>query len=142
MVDISTKEIVKREAVAEGFIRLKPETLQKIKRNEFEKGDALEISRLAGIIAAKKTSDLLPLCHNIPIEEVSLEAKLEDKGVRISAKITSHAKTGVEMEALTSVTVALLTIWDVVKKVEKDENGQYPYTRLSDIKVVRKTKEA
>ncbi len=142
MVDISAKEVIKREAIAEGFIRLKPETMHKIRNNQLEKGNAIEISKLAGIMAAKKTSELLPLCHNIPLEEVIMEAKVEDDGVRVSAKISSHAKTGVEMEALTSVAIALLTIWDVVKKVEKDENGQYPYTELSGIKVVRKTKEA
>ncbi|MEM0117484.1 MAG: cyclic pyranopterin monophosphate synthase MoaC [Conexivisphaerales archaeon] len=141
MVDISSKEVVRREAVAEGFIKLKPNTIEMVRAKKLEKGDAIEISKIAGIMAAKKTSELLPLCHNIPLEEVELKADTETTGIRITARVLSHTKTGVEMEALTAVTIALLTVWDVVKKYEKDENGQYPYTALSDVRVVRKTKE-
>lgn len=144
MIDISGKNAVKRVAVAEGSIRLSDATVQKIRKGaiSFEKGDPLEIAKVAGIMAAKRTSEILPLCHNIPLEEVTLKTEIEDNKVKVIAKVSSHAKTGVEMEALTSVSVALLTVWDVVKKFEKDEKGQYPNTFLSDIRVVKKTKES
>ncbi len=119
MVDISAKDIVLREATAEGFIKLKPTTVMLIKEGKIEKGDVISVSKTAGILAAKRTPDLLPLCHPIPLERVEVEVVLENDGIRVKSKVTAHYKTGVEMEALTSVSVALLTIWDMVKKIRK-----------------------
>lgn len=140
MVDISNKEVVLREAVAEGFIKLRPETLQLVREGKIEKGDVITIAKTAGILAAKRTPDLLPLCHPIPLEKVEMEVLVENGGIRVRARVMAHYKTGVEMEALTSVSVALLTIWDMVKKYEKDERGQYPSTAITDVKVVSKLK--
>ena len=140
IVDISSKDIVLREAVAEGFIKLKPSTIEKIKGKEIEKGDVISIAKTAGILAAKKTYELIPMCHPIPLEFVDVDIKIEEGGLRVVTKVKAHYKTGVEMEALTATSVALLTIWDMVKKYEKDENGQYPYTEISEIKVLNKIK--
>ncbi|ABP96188.1 GTP cyclohydrolase subunit MoaC [Metallosphaera sedula] len=140
MVDISNKEVVLREALAEGFIKLRPETIQLVREGKIEKGDVITIAKTAGILAAKRTPDLLPLCHPIPLEKVEMEVLVEDEGIRVRSKVMAHYKTGVEMEALTSVSVALLTIWDMVKKYEKDERGQYPSTTITDVKVINKIK--
>ncbi len=140
MVDISHKEVVLREALAEGFIKLRPETIQLVREGKIEKGDVITIAKTAGILAAKRTPDLLPLCHPIPLEKVEMEVLVEDGGIRVRSKVTAHYKTGVEMEALTSVSVALLTIWDMVKKYEKDERGQYPSTAITDVRVINKIK--
>lgn len=140
MVDISGKPDVYREAIATGFIKLRPETVEKIKRGEVEKGDVLTTSTIAAILAAKKTPELLPLAHNIPITNVSVSYQLEEQGVRVWVKVKTTAKTGVEMEALTGVAAALLNIWDMVKKYEKDEAGQYPETVITEVKVVSKVK--
>lgn len=140
-VDISDKEAVRREAVARGFIKLKPETIQRIRAGEVEKGDPLQVARLAGINAAKLTPLLLPLCHPLKLEHVQIDAVVMDDGVEVTATVVATEKTGVEMEALTSVAVALLNIWDAVKAYEKDGDGQYPETVISDIRVVEKRKE-
>ena len=140
MIDISAKEAVLREATAEGFIKLKQSTIEKIKRKEIEKGDVISIAKTAGILAAKKTYELIPMCHPIPLEFVDIDIKIEENGLRVITIVKAHYKTGVEMEALTATSVALLTIWDMVKKYEKDENGQYPYTEISEIKVLNKIK--
>lgn len=92
-------------------------------------------------MAAKKTSELLPLCHLIPLENVDIDIKIENNGIRVRSKVKAHYKTGVEMEALVATSISLLTIWDMVKKYEKDENGKYPYTMIKDIKVIDKIKE-
>ena len=141
-VDISGKPVVRRKSVARGFIRLKPETVQRIKSGKIEKGDPLQVARLAGINAAKLTSLLLPLCHPLKLEHVMVEVSVKDEGVEVVARVSATEKTGVEMEALTAVSVALLNIWDVVKAYEKDESGQYPETEISQIKVLEKRKES
>lgn len=140
MVDISSKDVVLREAIAEGFIKLRRETIEKIKRKEIEKGDVITVAKTAGILAAKKTYELIPMCHPIPLEFVNVDINIEEEGLRVIATVKAHYKTGVEMEALTAASVALLTIWDMVKKYEKDENGQYPYTQITEIKVLNKIK--
>lgn len=140
MVDISSKPEVYREATATGFIKLKPETLERIKRGEVEKGDVFAASTIAAILAVKKTPELLPLAHNIPITNVSVSYQLEEQGIRVWVRVKTSAKTGVEMEALVGVAAALLNIWDMVKKYEKNELGQYPETAISEIKVVAKVK--
>ena len=140
MIDITEKADVYREAEAEGFIRLRPETLERVRKGELEKGDVFSIATTAGILAAKKTPELLPLCHPLPLTNISLKYEIEDQGIRVKASVKTIGKTGVEMEALTAVAIALLNIWDVVKKYEKDESGQYPYTEILSIKVRSKIK--
>lgn len=143
MVDITPKPVVHREAVAEGVIRLRHETIRRILEGSIEKGDVFAAASLAGILAAKKTPELIPLCHPIPINKVDVKCEVVDEErVKCTARVVTDAKTGVEMEALTAVTVALLTVWDMVKKYEKDEQGQYPYTRIEYVRVVEKKKES
>ena len=139
-VDISGKPPVKRVALARGFIKLRPETIKRIKEEGLEKGDPLQVARLAGINAAKLTPFLLPLCHPLKLEHVLVNARILEDGVEVEVKVEATEKTGVEMEALTAAAVALLNIWDVVKAYEKDEEGQYPHTEITSIKVVRKVK--
>jgi cyclic pyranopterin phosphate synthase len=140
MVDIAAKTDVTRTATAVGRITLKVETIKKIKEESVEKGDVVSCAQIAGILAAKKTYEIIPLCHPIPITSIFVKVEIEDNDVLVSSDVTALAKTGVEMEALTSTTAALLTIWDMTKKYEKDEAGQYPTTKIDDIKVIRKTK--
>ncbi len=122
MVDVSDKAVTSRIAVAEGYITMTPATLALIKDGKAEKGDVLGIARLAGIMGAKKTADLIPLCHPLPITKVALDLTPDDDlpGVRITATVKTTGKTGVEMEALTAVSVAALTVHDMVKAVQKD----------------------
>ena len=141
-VDVSDKPMVRREAVARGFIKLRPETVKRIRENKVEKGDPLQVARLGGINAVKFTPMLLPLCHQLKIDNVLIETRLMDNGVEVVARVKACERTGVEMEALTAVSIALLNIWDVVKAYEKDERGQYPETEITGIKVLEKLKEA
>ncbi|WP_456328208.1 cyclic pyranopterin monophosphate synthase MoaC, partial [Archaeoglobus sp.] len=127
MVDISEKKEVVRIARAEGFIRLKKETIEAIKSGNVPKGDVLTTANIAGILAVKKTPEIIPMCHPIPITSVSIDFELSDEGIKAICTVKSVGKTGVEMEALTGVSVALLTIWDMVKALEKDETGNYPH---------------
>lgn len=142
MVDIGGKDEVTRSARAEGLIKLSPSTIKLIKEGRVEKGDVFTVSKVAAISAVKKTSDLLPLCHNIPIAHVDVAIEiLGEDSVRVETIVKTVARTGVEMEALVGATVALLTIWDMVKKYEKTEDGQYPHTRIEYIRVIEKVKE-
>ena len=121
MVDVSDKEVTDRIAVAEGFVKMRPETLDLIAEGRAKKGDVLSVARLAGIMGAKKTSELIPLCHPLPITKVALEltAEPDRPGIRVEATVKTSGQTGVEMEALTAVATACLTIYDMVKAVEK-----------------------
>lgn len=121
MVDVSGKPVTDRVAVAVGAVRMTAETLSLITEGRAEKGDVLSVARLAGIMAAKKTADLIPLCHPLPITRVALELTADPTlpGVRIEATVKTSGQTGVEMEALTAVSVAALTVYDMVKAVEK-----------------------
>ncbi len=139
MVDIGSKPSVSRVARASGFIRLKPETLQKIKAGEVPKGDVLVVTQTAAILAVKRTPELIPLTHKITITGTGVIFKSEKQGIR-EVEVKSTGQTGVEMEALVGVTGALLTIWDMVKSLEKDEAGQYPTTSIEDIRVLKKVK--
>ena len=142
MIDITSKKEVYREATAEGIIKLRKETVKRILERRVEKGDVFTISKIAAISAVKKTPELIPLCHNIPITHVNVEFKvLDDEHIMCRVTVKTTAKTGVEMEALTGVSTALLNVWDLVKKYEKDENGQYPFTRIESIRVVSKIKK-
>ncbi|MHA2281220.1 MAG: cyclic pyranopterin monophosphate synthase MoaC [Promethearchaeota archaeon] len=142
MIDISEKDIIPRIAKASGRIKLKKETIKKIKDNGVKKGDALTIAKIAAINAVKKVPDLIPFCHQIPITKIDVDFNIEnDTTIIATCTVKSVAQTGVEMEALTGVNIALLNIWDVVKMYEKDEKGQYPSTIIYDIKVEEKKKE-
>ena len=121
MVDVSAKPVTDRIAVATSTVRMQPQTLAQITAGTAKKGDVLGVARLAGIMAAKKTADLIPLCHPLPITRVALELEPDTAlpGVRITATVKTSGQTGVEMEALTAVTVAALTVYDMLKAVEK-----------------------
>ena len=119
MVDVSGKQETLREAIATGIVHAQPETLQLIMDNSIGKGDVLGVARLAGIMAAKRTSDLIPLCHPLPLSSVELDLRVENDHVFIQANVKTTGRTGVEMEALTAVTVAALTVYDMCKAVDR-----------------------
>jgi cyclic pyranopterin phosphate synthase len=122
MVDVSAKPVTAREAVARGEVAMRPETLAQIAAGTMPKGDVLAVARLAGIMGAKRTSDLVPLCHPLPLAHVGVELVPDAAGgrVRIEARVRVEARTGVEMEALTAVTVAALTLYDMCKAVDHE----------------------
>jgi len=126
MVDVGDKPDTRRTAVAKGEIRLRRETLALIQQGTLKKGDALTVAQVAGILGAKRTSDLIPLCHPIPIHQIEVQLEPDESlpGVRITATVQTVGKTGVEMEALTAVSVAALTVYDMVKAVEKTASIQ------------------
>ncbi len=140
MVDITEKEAVPRTAEAVGRITLKKDTIKAIKEGKVKKGDPLAVAEIACIQAVKRTPDLIPMCHNIPIGTVNAYFDIVDDHIEARCRVSTTYKTGVEMEALTGVSIALLTIWDMVKYLEKDESGQYPSTKISDIRVIEKRK--
>jgi cyclic pyranopterin phosphate synthase len=117
MVDVSAKAATRREAEASAFVAMNPEVLAALPRNP--KGDALEVARLAGIMAAKRTSELIPLCHPLPLSLVDVDLRLCENGVAVTSKVTTTAETGVEMEALVAASVAALTVYDMCKAVDK-----------------------
>ncbi|MEM0096491.1 MAG: cyclic pyranopterin monophosphate synthase MoaC [Candidatus Bathyarchaeia archaeon] len=142
MVDITGKPKVFREATAVGRIKLKPETINLIRDGKIEKGDPIYTAKIAGTLAAKETSILIPFCHPLPLTNVKVDIEIvDDVTVQVSSTVRTEAQTGVEMEALVATAVSLLTIWDMVKQYEKDEEGQYPFTVVENIRVVRKVKE-
>jgi len=140
MIDIGSKPEVYREAIAEGEIIIRPETIRLIKEGKVEKGDVFSVSEIAAILSAKKTPELIPMCHPIPITNISVEFEVHESSIRVRGKVKSIGRTGVEMEALVATTLALLNIWDMIKKYEKDKDGQYPVTKIRDVKVVSKVK--
>jgi cyclic pyranopterin phosphate synthase len=135
MVDVGAKPVSRRTARASGRIRLRPATLDLIRTNQIQKGDVLAAARLAGIMAGKKTAELIPLCHTIPIERIDVRFTLQADGVFIEAEAACEAKTGIEMEALTAVAVAALTIYDMCKAVDTTMT-------IEDIKLQEKRKDA
>jgi cyclic pyranopterin phosphate synthase len=134
MVDIGEKSSTARLAIAEGEVHMQPATLALIRESALEKGDALSVAQIAGIQAAKRTSELIPFCHPLPLDYIGIDFKLDEKmpGVRIRATVSLNAKTGVEMEALTAVSVAALTIYDMAKSAEKG-------MRIENIRLVQKS---
>lgn len=140
MVDIGEKDVVRRKAIASGRIVLGKRSLDAIRSGTVRKGDVLEAAKITAIQAVKSTPDIIPYCHPIPIESVKVDFELSNDSLSCTVEVIAHYKTGVEMEALTGVSAALLTIWDMVKYLEKDEKGQYPSTRIADIEVVTKEK--
>ena len=133
MVDVGAKDDQKRVAKATGHITLKPETIQLIKDNSMKKGDVLTIAEIAGIQGGKKTSDLIPLCHLLQITKLDVKASMDETGVRVNSEARCIGKTGIEMEALTAVSVALLTVYDMCKAVDKEMN-------IDEVKLIEKTK--
>jgi len=134
MVDVGHKPPMRRRATAEGFIRLQPETLELIRRNEIAKGDVLAVARIAGIQAAKETARLIPLCHPLPIDHIDVQAETVDDGIRITATAACVGRTGVEMEAITAATIALVTVYDMCKAVDKSMT-------IEQVRLVEKTKK-
>lgn len=132
MVDVTAKEISVREAEASGTILMEPETVKRILARELDKGDALEVARIAGIMAAKKTSELVPLCHPISLGAVDVTFDPMDEGIEIRCVVRTAERTGVEMEALTAVSVAALTIYDMVKGIDRNAS-------ISNIHLLRKS---
>ena len=133
MVDVGAKADQKRIAKATGHITLKPETIQLIKDNSMKKGDVLTISEIAGIQGGKRTSELIPLCHPLQITKLDVKAELDETGVRVNSEARCIGKTGIEMEVLTAVSVALLTVYDMCKAADKDMN-------IDEVKLLEKTK--
>ena len=134
MVDVGDKAITERTAVAEGQVRMQSETLALVREGALKKGDVLTVAQVAGIQAAKRTAELIPFCHQLPLEHLALEFELDDAlpGIRIRASVSATARTGVEMEALTAVSVAALTIYDMAKAAEKG-------MRIEGIRLLKKT---
>ena len=132
MVDTSDKSSTTRRAIASARVLMSSETVTALREHRSPKGDPLEAARLAGIMAAKKTAELIPLCHPLPLTHIDVSAALNDEGVYLEADVSTNAQTGVEMEALTAVTVAALTIYDMCKALEKA-------IRITDIQLERKS---
>lgn len=134
MVDVGAKDVTERIAVAEGQVRMRPETLALIRTNALKKGDAITVAQVAGIQAAKRASELIPFCHPLPLEHIAIEFEFDEQlpGVNIRATAKTRGKTGVEMEALTGVSVAALTIYDMAKSAEKG-------MRIENVRLVKKT---
>ncbi len=135
MVDVSDKMVERREATAEGIIELQAATLAAITDGTMPKGDVLAVARIAGIQAAKRTSDLIPLCHQLPLTKVSVDFEILKTGISIRATVRTDAKTGVEMEALTAVSIAAMTIYDMCKAIDKT-------MVVREIRLIEKTKSS
>ncbi len=133
MVDVAHKPDQVRTATAEGFISLNAQTVALIRQNQMKKGDVLTVAEIAGIQAAKRTGDLIPLCHPLAITKIEVKAELKNDGVKVTGYAKCTGKTGIEMEALTAVSVALLTVYDMCKAVDKE-------MIISDVKLLEKTK--
>jgi len=140
MIDVTEKPVVRRRAEASGKIYLTKKTIGVIKNGEVRKGNPLPVAEVAGMNAAKQTHLLIPHCHQIPLDMAAVTFQVMDDSIEAVCTVSAQARTGVEMEALMGVSVALNTIWDMVKYLEKDENGQYPDTRMTDIRVLSKKK--
>lgn len=140
MVDVTGKPDVSRSATATGRIYLSGQTLRAISEKTTRKGNVLATAEIAAIQGVKETSRIIPMCHPLPIGGVSVAFNETNEFIEATVTVKTYGKTGVEMEALTGVSVALLTIWDMVKSAEKDEHGQYPMTRIEGISVLSKEK--
>lgn len=132
MVDISQKEETKRKAKAEGFVKVKKSTIEAIKKGNLDKGDLFGSARIAGIMAAKKTSDLIPLCHILSISSINIDITIIRNNIHISCEVINKGQTGVEMEALTAVSVSCLTIYDMIKGIDRE-------AIISEIKLINKS---
>ncbi len=142
MIDVSEKPVVVRKAHAGGKIFLSPRTIEEINAGRIKKGNPIQVAEVAAMNAAKQTHLLIPHCHQIPLDTVRVDFDVRADGIEAVCYVSARARTGVEMEALVGVTMALNTIWDMVKYLEKDEQGQYPFSRITDIRVLKKEKLA
>ena len=140
IVEIGSKAVVERRASATGLLNLSAESAQAIQTKSVKKGDVLEASTIAAIQAVKDTPRIVPHCHPIPLEGCKVQWAWEGNALRCTVHVSAHYKTGIEMEALTGVSAGLLCALDMVKSIEKDDNGQYPGTSISDIVVLEKFK--
>jgi len=140
MIDVTGKPVVRRMAEAAGKIILSPGTIKKMEKGEIKKGDPFLVAEVAAMNAAKQTHLLIPHCHQIPLDTVKVTFEIVEAIVEAKCLVRSQARTGVEMEALIGVSVALNTLWDMVKYLEKNEQGQYPSTMITDIRVLKKEK--
>jgi len=140
IVPIGNKPIVERSAVATGLLRLSSDSADAIRNGLIAKGDVLEASTVAAIQAVKDTPRIIPHCHVIPIEGCNVSWDWEEDSLRCTLSVSAHWKTGVEMEAIVGVSAGLLCAWDMVKSLEKDEQGQYPETQIESIQVLEKNK--
>ncbi|MBS3817619.1 MAG: cyclic pyranopterin monophosphate synthase MoaC [Candidatus Thermoplasmatota archaeon] len=141
MVDISGKEEVSRLARAKGEIKLSEESIKAIEEDNVKKGNVFQVAEISAIQTVKDTPEMIPHCHPIPIEGIDVNFELDDRMVQVECEVKAIYKTGVEMEALAGVNAALLTIWDMVKYLEKDDQGQYPKTKIKNISIIEKRKE-
>ncbi len=144
MVDVTEKDVEVRESEAVGFLRLSESGLKAVKSGESHpegKGDPLETAKVAALLAVKKTPELVPHCHPVRITGVKVSFELKEDGVEMRVRVRSVGRTGVEMDALTGLVVGLVTLWDMVKYAEKDEEGLYPETRIENVRVVSKEKK-
>ena len=132
MVDINNKKESKRKATATGTIILSKKAINEIKKEKISKGNVLNTARIAGIMAAKKTSDLIPLCHPIPVEAIKIDFDIEDNNINVLAIVSTSSKTGVEMEALMAVNIACLTIYDMIKSIDK-------HAKINSVKLISKS---
>ena len=135
MVDISGKPVLRRVALAEGMIALQPETISRIEANQMAKGNVLATARIAAIQAVKRTDELIPLCHALPVHHVEIEFETGESGILVRCRVTTSAQTGVEMEALTGVSIGALTIYDMCKAIDKS-------MVISGLRLISKTKES
>ena len=142
MVDVGKKPDTARRAVARGEIRLQPATIEVIREDQISKGNVLATARIGAIQAVKHTWETIPMCHQIPITNVDTDFAVGDEGIELTVTVETTGKTGCEMEALEGVTTGLNTVWDMVKAVEKDDDGQYPATRLENVRVIGKQKRS
>lgn len=142
MVDISGKPETARRAVVRGRIMLRPETMRAIREGTVEKGNVLATARVAATLAVKDTPHVIPMCHPIPVSSVAVDFDLGEEWMDAEVEVKSTGRTGVEMEALHGAAVALLTVWDMVKSSEKDESGNYPVARITDLRVLVKEKSS
>jgi len=140
MVDVGDKPDTARRAVARGEIRLQDSTVAAVRADEIGKGDVLATARVGAVQAVKHTWETIPMCHQIPITNVETDFAVGDGSISLSVAVETTGKTGCEMEALEGVTTGLNVVWDMVKSAEKDADGGYPETRISDVEVVEKTK--
>jgi cyclic pyranopterin phosphate synthase len=138
MVDVGEKTDTKRRAVAQGRIRLSESTVAAVRADEVEKGDVLTTARLGAIQAVKHTWESIPMCHQIPVTNVDTDLDLTEQGVELTVSVETVGKTGCEMEALQGVTTGLNVVWDMVKAIEKGDDGGYPHTRIDGVHVRKK----
>ena len=140
VVDITQKEIVHRSAIATGLLKLTKKSIEAIAANQVKKGDVIEASTIAAIQAVKETPRIIPHCHPIPLEGCKVDWELSETSLRCTVSVAAHYKTGIEMEAITGVCAGLLCALDMVKSHEKNTDGQYPYSEICEVRIIKKHK--